>query len=48
MVRLKVKRGRKYVDGIRKYATVEEANKRIKELKRVGIVAKICTDWPVR
>ena len=48
MVRLKVKRGRKFVDGIREYATIEDAKKRIEELKKVGIIAKICTDWPTR
>lgn len=41
MIRLKVKRGRKYVEGVKEYPTIEEAQKRIEELKKVGIVAKI-------
>lgn len=41
MFRLKVKRGRKYVEGVKEYTTIEEAQKRIEELKKVGIVAKI-------
>lgn len=43
MFRLKVKRGRKYVEGVREYPTIEEAQKRVEELKKVGIVAKVMT-----